>query len=192
MEGGQFDFQILPYFATVLIMVDLIQMSGGENEELEPLSENTQGPVEMELMCLSSYGDPETWAHSDAIMHFGHGKIRGRDIVPHVEKQLRYMREFLQAEVAAGRPAFTEAQVEDLFEGWIIRYELSADGTISKLYINVYVPENSAIVSLDTSDTMKLPARRAEGEGLALLGGSAAIAEALRAKIEGALGREEE
>lgn len=172
-------------------MVDLIQMSGGDNEKLEPLSEDVQGPVGMELMCLLNYGDPETWAHSDVIMCFARGKIRGRDIVPHVEKQLRHMREFLRAEVAAGRPAFNETQVEDSLDDWTIRYELGADGSVSKLYINVDTPGDSVVVSLDASDVMVLPAR-VGGEEFMLLGGSAAIAEALRAKIEGALGKEEE
>lgn len=171
-------------------MVDLIQMSGGDNEKLEPLSEDVQGPVGMELMCLLNYGKPETWAHSDAIMCFGHGdsfyKIRGRDIVPHVEKQLRHMRGFLRAEVAAGRPAFTETQVEDSLDDWTIRYELNADGSVSKLYINVDTPEDSLVVSLSADDVMTLPAC-VEGKEFVLLGRSAAIAEALRAKIEGAL-----
>lgn len=176
-------------------MVDLIQMSGGDNEELEPLSENVQGPVGMELMCLLGHGDPKTWAHSDVIMHFGHGdsfyEIRGRDIVPHVEKQLRHMRGFLRAEVAAGRPAFTETQVEDSLDDWTIRYELGADGSVSKLYINVDAPEDSLVVSLSADDVMTLPAR-VEGKEFMLLGGSAAIAGALRAKIGGALRKKEE
>ena len=176
-------------------MVDLIQMSGRDNEELEPLSEDVQGPVGMELMCLLNFGNPETWAHSGAIMHFGRGdsfyKIRWRDIVPHVEQQLRHMREFLRAEVATGRPAFAETQVEDSLDDWTIRYELGTDGRVSKLYINVDAPGDSVVVSLSADDVMTLPAC-VGGEEFMLLGGSAAIAEALRVKIEGALRKAEE
>ena len=170
-------------------------MQGGNDEELEPLSEDVQGPVGMELMCLLNYGNPQTWAHSDVIMHFGQGesfyKIRGRDIVPHVEKQLRHMREFLRAEVAAGRPAFSEAQVEDSLDDWTIRYGLGADGSISKLYINADTPGDSVVVSLDASDVMVLPAHAA-GEEFMLLGGNAAIVEALRAAVVRALEGAEE
>jgi len=172
-------------------MVDLIQMSGGDDEKLEPLSEDVQGPVGMEVMCLLSYGDPQTWAHSDAIMHFARGKIRGRDIVPHVEKQLQYMREFLRAEVAAGRPAFSETQVEDSLDDWTIRYELGANGSISKFYINADTPGESLVVSLDASDVMVLPAR-VEDEEFVLLGGNAAIVEALRVAVVKALRGAEE
>lgn len=167
-------------------MVDMIQMSGSDDEKLEPLSEDVQVPVGMELMCLLHHDDPATWAHSDAVMHFYHGdsphKIRGRDIIPHVERQLRQKREFLRGDVEAGRPAFVETQVEDSLDDWTIRYELNADGSVSKLYINFDTLGDSFVVALDEKGEMRFP-ERVDGKEFMLLGGDDALVEALRVQI---------
>lgn len=169
-------------------MPDLIEFPREGDDELEPLSEDIQVGVGMELMCLTHHDDPASWAHANTIMHFAGKdspyKIKGKDIIPHVKRQLIAKREFLRAEVAAGRSPVLELQVEDSLDDWTIRYELRDDGSVSKIYIDTNAPsDESFTVILDPNDEMQFPSLP-EGGDFVLQCGDDAVVEYLVAGVE--------